>query len=131
MQAPPLESTRQFVLSSLDKGNIHLMALDGGQVVGWCDVSRLERDGFRHCGRLGMGLLPAYRGRGIGRRLMESAVSRARETDLQRVELDVYASNGAAIALYEKLGFVHEGVKRKGRLLDGHYDDVILMALLL
>ena len=131
MQAPPLESTRQFVLSSLDKGNIHLMALDGGQVVGWCDVSRLERDGFRHCGRLGMGLLPAYRGRGIGRRLMESAVSRARETDLQRVELDVYASNGAAIALYEKLGFVHEGVKRKGRLLDGHYDDVILMALFL
>jgi RimJ/RimL family protein N-acetyltransferase len=131
VQAPPLESTRQHVLASLDKGNIHFLALDTGKVVGWCDITRLEREGSRHCGRLGIGLLPGYRGRGAGRRLMESAISRALEVGLERVELEVYASNATAIGLYEKLGFVREGAKRKGRFLDGRYEDVILMALFL
>ncbi len=43
----------------------------------------------------------------------------------------MYASNGPAVALYEKIGFKREGVKRKARFLDGRYDDVIQMALFL
>lgn len=48
----------------------------------------------------------------------------------ERVELDVYASNGPALGLYEKLGFVVEGVHRRARKLDGQVDDLISMALL-
>jgi RimJ/RimL family protein N-acetyltransferase len=32
--------------------------------------------------------------------------------------------------LYEQAGFLVEGIKRKGRKLDGTYDDVIFMAKL-
>jgi RimJ/RimL family protein N-acetyltransferase len=49
---------------------------------------------------------------------------------MERIELDVFASNKAAIALYLKLGFVTEGVKRRARKLDGEYDDNVFMALI-
>jgi RimJ/RimL family protein N-acetyltransferase len=42
----------------------------------------------------------------------------------------VFASNTRAFALYERLGFVREGLKRRARKLDGGYDDDVLMALL-
>lgn len=45
-----------------------------------------------------------------------------------RVELEVFASNTAAIALYEKLGFVVEGRKSRARKVDGAYDDDLIMA---
>lgn len=48
---------------------------------------------------------------------------------LARIELEVFASNVAAIALYERLGFVHEGRKRSARILDGRIEDMLCMAL--
>ena len=47
---------------------------------------------------------------------------------LLRVELTVYADNERAIHLYEKYGFVKEGVKRKAAISCGQYKDEILMA---
>ena len=48
---------------------------------------------------------------------------------LEKIELSVYCSNVAAINLYRNLGFEEEGRKKRGRLVDGSYDDVLLMAL--
>jgi ribosomal protein S18 acetylase RimI-like enzyme len=76
-----------------------------------------------------MGLLPEYRGRGLGRRLATQAIESARQAGIERVELEVFASNQPAIALYRTLGFVIEGVKKMARKLDGTYDDNVLMAL--
>jgi RimJ/RimL family protein N-acetyltransferase len=45
--------------------------------------------------------------------------------------LEVFASNARAIALYESLGFVREGLKRRVRKLDGRYDDDVMRALFL
>jgi RimJ/RimL family protein N-acetyltransferase len=54
----------------------------------------------------------------------------ARDRSLERVELDVYASNVTAIRLYEKFKFQVVGRKRKARKLDASYEDTIVMALL-
>ncbi len=132
LEAPPLEASRQFVRQVIQGGGVHLVAVDGaGAVVGWCDIERRGREGFGHGGRLGIGMLPEARGRGLGRRLMTDAIQAARRQGLERIELEVFASNSRAIALYESLGFVREGVKRRVRKLDGRYDDDVLMALLL
>ena len=45
------------------------------------------------------------RGKGLGEALVAAAVARARERGCGRVELDVSESNGAAWALYERMGF--------------------------
>lgn len=126
-----IDAVRDFHEKSLAVRGVRLAALDGSTVVGWCDITPASREGFRHCGELGMGVSAAYRGIGIGRRLIEAAVDGASKSGLERVELSVYASNGPAVALYEKAGFKREGVKLKARFLDGRYDDVIQMALFL
>ena len=130
-QAPPAEAVRQFIRAAIARRVPQFVALDGQQVIGWCDVSPMEKEGCAHVGRLGMGLLPEHRGRGIGRRLAERTVELATRIGLERIELDVYASNKPAIGLYKSLGFAVEGVKRKGRKLDGIYDDIVVMGLLL
>jgi ribosomal protein S18 acetylase RimI-like enzyme len=47
-----------------------------------------------------------YRGRGIGRRLVEAAVTEAREMGAEGVVLQVYRDNPVALGLYTGMGFV-------------------------
>lgn len=77
-----------------------------------------------------MGLLPHARGKGLGARLATAAIGRAWADGLERIELEVFASNERAVGLYRTLGLSVEGVKRRARMLDGHDDDIVLMALL-
>ena len=130
IKAPSLENTRKWLLNGVKKGAIRLIALDASKVVGWCDIEMSELEGFTHTGKLGMGLLKGYRDQGIGSRLLEKVLSEARDLGLERVELDVYASNTRAIDLYEKFNFHMEGRKRKARKLNGSYEDIIVMGLL-
>ena len=99
------------------------------RVVGWCDIIPMRGVDFSHCGLMGMGLHVDYRRQSIGTRLLNATIQAAKEYGLERVELEVYTSNIPAIRLYEKRGFVPEGVKMKARKLDGEYFDIQVMAL--
>jgi RimJ/RimL family protein N-acetyltransferase len=127
VEAPAREKLLKLIAKIKRDGMPQFVAVDGERVVGHVDLNAHEREGFRHNAQLGMGLLPEFRGQGLGERLLELAIAGGRAAGLQRLELAVYASNAAAIALYEKSGFVREGVQRKARFLDGRHDDVILM----
>ncbi|MBL9174143.1 MAG: GNAT family N-acetyltransferase [Verrucomicrobiales bacterium] len=124
------EDTRAFISSLADSGGIQIVAVADARIVGWCDVTPIPFEGMRHVGRLGMGLLPPFRGRGLGRRLLHEVLGQVFAGTLRRVELEVYASNTAAIGLYEREGFVTEGRKRLARILDGATNDLLVMALL-
>ncbi|MCI0684716.1 MAG: GNAT family N-acetyltransferase [Gemmataceae bacterium] len=52
-----------------------------------------------------LGVIPAYRGRGIGTALMLKAMVGFRQAGLGRAALEVTAQNGAAVRLYRRLGF--------------------------
>ena len=82
-----------------------------------------------HRGVFGVGLLPQFRGRGIGTKLIQSALAAARAYGLHRVELTVRENNTGAIELYKKAGFEIEGVQRNAVLVDGVYENVICMAV--
>ncbi|HQR11347.1 MAG TPA: GNAT family N-acetyltransferase [Casimicrobiaceae bacterium] len=120
--------TATFVAENIENGNPHFVAEDSGQVVGWCDVRRESVPTYRHDGLLGMGLLPVYRGRGLGERLMRTTLDAARGAGFERISLSVYAQNTRAMALYRKVGFVLEGTRVRGRKVDDAYDDVHMMA---
>ncbi|OCI95773.1 acetyltransferase [Rhizobium sp. AC27/96] len=130
LEAFPLEETRAFVLGMIAKGNPQFVALAGSDVVGWCDISRHAFPSHAHAGHLGMGIIPAYRGQGLGRRLIQTTLQAARNTGMERVELSVHADNIRAIALYEKVGFVREGLARRSVRIDGRYKDAIHMAII-
>ncbi|CAN7410058.1 GNAT family N-acetyltransferase [Neorhizobium sp. LjRoot104] len=129
LEAPPLEGVRSFVLDMIENAHPQVVAVVDAQVVGWCDIRRHPQPIHAHCGTLGMGIIPGYRDKGLGTRLIRAAVGQARERGFHRVELHVHADNLRAVALYEKVGFVREGVARDAVKIDGRYIDSIGMAV--
>ena len=129
-EAPPIERVREFVTANIEAGHPQFVAELDGALVGWCDaIPGSETAGTAHVGSLGMGVLKEYRSRKIGRQLLEATVARAREVGIEKIELCVYCANEPAIALYRSFGFEEEGKRKHGRLVDGVYDDVLMMAL--
>jgi RimJ/RimL family protein N-acetyltransferase len=130
LEGPDIEGTRNFIRDIVQKKWTQILAIDADRVIGWCDIVPCSHEGTTHVGRLGMGVIEAYRGKKIGTELMGRALRDAFQKGLQRVELDVWASNERAIGLYQKFGFQIEGRKRKARFIDGNYEDTITMGLL-
>lgn len=130
LEAPSLEESKAFVRRNIKKGYPQCVALIEGNVVGWCDVLPIDRPTMSHVGVLGVGVLSAHRGKGIGTALVRSAIEMAKAAGLTRIELTVREHNERAITLYERLGFTREGVKRKAVRIDGKYEDLLCMGLL-
>ena len=131
-RAPPTrEEERQVIRRANDLGRaFFLLAYAGDQLVGLLDLWAAEQPESRHGGRLGMSVARDWRGRGVGRRLIEEAVARARDwRGFCRIELEVAAWNTAGIALYEGAGFRHEGRRVKAMSLRGSPEDILMMAM--
>ena len=79
------------------------IALAGGEVAGSVALRDLG-DGAYKLKR--MYLRPAHRGRGLGRRLLATALDWARANDARVVRLDTAEGMAAARRLYESAGFV-------------------------
>jgi ribosomal protein S18 acetylase RimI-like enzyme len=129
-QAPPLAEAIAFFQQNVDHDHPHFVALLDGAVVGWCDVLPVFGQAREHIGTLGIGLLPSARHLGLGRQLMAATIEKAWRKGLTRIELTVRMDNANARALYERLGFQHEGVQRQGFRVDGQFIDSHAMALL-
>ena len=130
LEAPPPAAMLAFVRDNIAAGHPHMVAVSDGQVVGWCDIRRGARHAQAHCGMLGMGIIPGYRDKGLGKRLITAALDAARVAGLHRIELTAHSDNLRAIALYEKVGFEHEGIARDAVRIDGRYIDSVRMALI-
>jgi len=94
-----------------------LVAELGGAVVGVCQLTTFRhlQEGGGLCAEIeSVHVDPALRSRGIGGRLIEEAVERARRAGCYRVQLTSNKSRAAAHRFYERLGFTasHEGFKR-------------------
>jgi ribosomal protein S18 acetylase RimI-like enzyme len=126
----PEADVRKYVQENIASGVPHFVALADGKVVGWCDIALKPRPLLRHGGVLGLGVVADYRGRGIGRALLETTLRAAKERGVTRVELTVRVDNERAKRLYERCGFVTEGRCRRHMRVDGEYHDSWLMALL-
>jgi ribosomal protein S18 acetylase RimI-like enzyme len=129
--AKPRADFDAFVRDSVANDLVQFIALDGDRVVAWADIFPAWADAVKHCGSLGMGVLPDYRKRGIGERLLRACLAKAEVQGITRVELEARADNANAIRLYERVGFVHEAVKRNAMRFDGVYYDAVQMSLLL
>jgi len=125
----PIEKASKFITDILGGAGVQFFALEGENIVGWCDIMRHRFIGSEHVGILGMGVLAPHRGKGIGQQLLATTAAAAFDFGFSKIELEVFSTNTSAIALYEKSGFVVEGVKKRSRILDGITEDIICMAI--
>jgi L-phenylalanine/L-methionine N-acetyltransferase len=108
-----------------------LVAEVEGRVVGTLGLHASSRPRRRHVGEIGMAVHDAWQGRGVGGALLAAALDLADDwLDLRRIELQVFADNAPAVRLYERFGFVVEGVAREFAFRRGAFVDALLMARL-
>lgn len=107
-----LESTDREVLENPESrimaqgGDILFARVPGPGIVGTC---ALQKTGDRQFELTKMGVLEAARGLKVGEALLQAVLDRARELDAQLLYLLTSHRCAAAIHLYEKLGFRHDG----------------------
>ena len=109
---------------------VHLVADAGGEVLGYVRLKQQIDDLPENLHVLaihGLAVTPAARGRGIGTALMLAAENAARGRGARKLSLRMFAGNSKARALYERLGYVVEGVLQEEFQINGEYiDDVLL-----
>jgi [ribosomal protein S18]-alanine N-acetyltransferase len=98
-------------LAELEAKHIRYVAARAdNKVVGYAGISRLGRKRPYEYEIHTIGVDPGYQGRGIGRRLMTDLLEYASGGT---IFLEVRTDNAPAIALYESLGFVNVGMRRR------------------
>lgn len=113
-----------------DETVVPLVIVAEERVIG--DINLFEIDRRNRLAKLGLSIWRAEdRNRGYGSDAVAALVRWGfRELNLHRIELSVDPANARAIHVYEKLGFVREGVRRDAHFADGRYTDDLLMGLL-
>ncbi|WP_070121688.1 ribosomal protein S18-alanine N-acetyltransferase [Bacillus marinisedimentorum] len=92
-----------------------------GSVIGYCGLWIIIDEGHI----TNIAVLPEYRGRKFGEKLLRYALALARGQGANTVTLEVRASNAAAQNLYRKLGFQEGGI-RKNYYTDNNEDALVM-----
>ncbi len=110
---------------------VELLAEVDGVAVGSAGIECVgQKEKTKHRAEFGISVDKAYWGLGIGRALTEACVECARKAGYAQIELEVVAGNEAALALYDRLGFVEYGRNPKGfRSRYAGWQELILMRL--
>ncbi|WP_065937220.1 MULTISPECIES: GNAT family N-acetyltransferase [Pseudomonas] len=124
--AMPLSWWEKRLDSPLDR---LLGAFEGDQLAGIVGLAFEPREKARHKVTLfGMYVTQAYQQRGLGRQLVEAALVEARRHPrLKLIQLTVTAGNEAALALYQRCGFIQYGLEPLAvRVGDEYFDKIHL-----
>jgi RimJ/RimL family protein N-acetyltransferase len=124
------ESSEAFWIGEMVRSdrNCALVAEVNGDIVGNVLVSVDQSVVSDHVGTLSIAVASDWRDVGIGTALVQAALAWARQQRLGKVALGVFPDNERAIAVYERVGFVREGLRRRQYRSGADYRDEVLMA---
>lgn len=133
---PDREINREQTLKDLAQKNAEnfiLGAFDGETMAGMVGCLRHQRQKESHKAMIwGMYVRPDYRGRQIGRKLIEETVAKISEVEgVEKVMLSATSAAAPARALYESVGFTLYGVERdslrwQGQCLDQYFMEYLV-----
>ncbi|MBX9922899.1 MAG: GNAT family N-acetyltransferase [Rhabdochlamydiaceae bacterium] len=125
----PFELSEENVCKTIQSSQgIYLVAEKEGILVGHAFLEILDLQNLSHVAQLNIAVHKGYQGKGIGTQLMERIIEWAKQSGrVEKIELNVRASNTGAIALYKKMGFFEEGcLKRRVKAGDRYIDDLVM-----
>lgn len=124
------EPSEAFWITEMIRAGEHLIlvAEADGEVIGNVLISVERGVATEHIGVLSITIADGWREVGIGSELVAAAQRWAVERGLRKVSLGVFPDNDRAVAVYEKRGFVREGLRRMQYRSGDRFRDEVLMA---
>ncbi|MFE2880590.1 GNAT family N-acetyltransferase [Streptomyces roseus] len=128
--SPDSKGSRRF-MHDKEEGHVpfSVVELEGGTLIGIANLWGI--DNHNRSAHIGVGLLPAARGKGYGTDVVAvlchyGFVVRG----MQRLQIETLADNDAMLRSAERNGFVREGVLRSSAWVLGEFMDEVLLGLL-
>ena len=127
------DEERAYLRALSPRETVHVAVDPSGELVGfqsldlWSPILRT----MSHVGQLGTFVLASHRRQGIGQQLFTATRRFAISAGYEKLVIYVRASNEAAQRFYASFGFAVIGRLGRQVLIDGQYDDEILMELFL
>jgi L-amino acid N-acyltransferase YncA len=127
------EEQRRYLRSLSSREAFHVAVADLGQVVGYqsLDLFSPFLTSMAHVAQLGTYVRPSWQRRGVGQALFHATSRFATGAGYRKLVIQVRASNGSALAFYQRLGFVECGRLRRQVVIDGREDDEVILELFL
>ena len=107
------------------------VATEEKKILGWASLSKWSgRCAYADTAEISIYVKDGFRGRGIGKHLMEKILSEGEKAGVHTVIARIADESEASIRLHESAGFTHIGTikevgKKFGRLLDVHLMQII------
>ncbi len=102
-------SEKQLLESLENPDYLFLVLEEEGKIAGYAGLVQAMDEGDV----TNIVLAEPYRGRGLGKTLVKALLEAGQKRGIREFTLEVRVSNECAIHVYEKLGFVKEGVRRR------------------
>ncbi len=129
----PAELTAENVINTItsflgNKTGVYLVAEYEGEIIGHAFLEPNYVKSLAHVAELNIAVHLGWQQKGIGRQLLQQIIDWAKESGrIEKIELNVRASNTAAISLYRRIGFQEEGrLKKRVKIKDYYIDDIVM-----
>jgi RimJ/RimL family protein N-acetyltransferase len=112
-----------------DAAIFSVVELAGGELAG--DALLWGIDLHNRMAHIGLGLRPAFRGRGLGTDVVRALCEYGFTVrGLHRLQIETLATNAAMIQAAERVGFTREGTLRRAAWVTGQFLDEVILGLL-
>ena len=120
------------VFNDLSNRKVLFVFEDDGVPTGMCKLVPQQYRNSHIVYLGGIAIHPFFSGKGEGIKMMNDIIDFAKQNGFLRIELSVASVNEKAIRLYEKAGFVKEGILRRFTYLqsENKFLDEVMMAYL-
>ncbi|MHB8881942.1 MAG: GNAT family N-acetyltransferase [Thermodesulfovibrionales bacterium] len=114
--------------------NLLIVAVTDTAVVG--ALSGIQMDSGKspqtaHILKIGLHLVSAYRGLGIGSQMLDFTIKWAQERAFTKLEANIFTTNKKSLHLFERVGFVEEGLRRNRIRIGNQFIDEVLLGKVL
>jgi len=119
---------RRAWMAARDPRHPVVVAEADGRVIGWGSLNPYSpRAAYQYVADFSVYVERGWRGKGVGRRLLERLIELARAIGYHKMMLSAFPFNESGMALYERMGFTRVGICHEMGLLDGKWVDTIIM----
>lgn len=128
-----VEEEKAILRDHAEKENqIFVIAFINGEIAGQMNARASHKPRLRHACEIGISTRKHHWGKGIATEVLKYLIEWAQFNPvIRKVNLRANVSNKKAIALYERMGFEHEGVHKRDFFLHGEFQDAVSMGLII